>query len=70
MSLIVFIANEEDALKRSEFEAVIKRIRNAKAVGPDEIPIGVYKKCPQLKEELLEFIKFVWDNEILAHISS
>ena len=55
--------SEEYTLKRSEFEAAIKRLKSAKAVGPDEIPIEVYKKCPQLKEELFKFIKFVWDSE-------
>ena len=51
--------SEEDALQRKEFENALKRMGNAKATGPDEIPIEVYKKCPKLKAELFQFTKQV-----------
>ena len=57
--------NEDDELQRSEFEDALKRLKKAKATGPDEIPIEVYKRCPELKEELFKFIKYVWDNEAI-----
>ena len=44
--------SEEDELKRSEFEEALKRLKNVKATGPDDISIEVYKKCPKLKDEL------------------
>ena len=56
---------EEDDLTRSEFENAINRLKKSKATGPDEIPIEVYKKCPKLKEELFQFIKYVWDKEAI-----
>ena len=46
---------EKDALQRKEFEDALKRLSNAKATGPDDIPIDVYKKCPRLNEELYQF---------------
>ena len=55
--------SEGDELQRKEFEDALKRLGNAKATGPDEIPVEAYKKCPKLKEELFLFIKYVWDNE-------
>ena len=36
---------EEDALKRSEFDDALNKLRNNKKTGPDGIPIEVYKKC-------------------------
>ena len=54
---------EEDVLKRCEFEDTLKRLK--KATGPDGIPIEIYKRCPKLKEEIFQFIKYVWDKETI-----
>ena len=58
-------ADIDDVLKRSEFDRVMKRMKSSKATGPDVIPIEVFKKCPQLADELYSFMVYVWDNEIL-----
>ena len=55
----------DDNLTRTEFDLALKRLNNSKATGPDEIPIEVFKKCPQLADELFSFIEYVWDQEIL-----
>ena len=55
----------EDALTRTEFDQTMKRLNNSKASNPDEIPIEVFKKFPQLADELYDFLVYVWDNEIL-----
>ena len=55
----------DDNLTRSEFDLVMKRMKSSKAMGPDEIPIEVFKRCPQLADELFNYIQYVWDNEVL-----
>ena len=55
----------DDILTRAEFDQAMKRMKNSKASGPDDIPIEVFKSCPQLADELFNFIQFVWDNEVL-----
>ena len=55
----------EDALTRSEFDYALSRLKSSKATGPDEVPIEVFKKCPQLADELFRFIEYVWDQEVL-----
>ena len=49
----------DDIFVRTEFDHALNRLNNAKATGPDEIPVEVYKKCPQLADELLKFAEFV-----------
>ena len=52
-------------MTRSEFDHSLERLNNDKSTDPDEIPVEVYKKFPQLTDELFEFVEFVWNQEVL-----
>ena len=48
---------KETTFTFSEFQAVIKRTRNASSPGPNKIPYKVYKKCKSLANYLFDIIK-------------
>ena len=56
-------SNEEQELKREEFEAAVKSMKNSKAPGVDAIPAEVWKNSEAAKDELFEFLREVWNKE-------
>ena len=65
MPPLTSVRTSDDILTRSEFDRAMKRMKISKATGPDDVPIEVFKKCPQLADELFNFMVYVWDNEVL-----
>ena len=55
--------NSEDALTEKEYLTAVKRMKKAKATGPDGIPAEVWKYSQLAKEELFFFIQALWQSE-------
>ena len=52
-----------DSLTRAEFEKAVKKMPNAKAVGPLGVSIKAYKYCPELRSTLFDLINEMWESE-------
>ena len=53
----------DSRLKYKEFEIAIKRMANARAAGPDRIPVEAIKYCPTVRRALFEIVQAMWDQE-------
>ena len=55
--------DEQDTLIQQEYLAAVKRMKKAKATGPDGIPAEVWQNSQLAKEELFFFIRALWQTE-------
>ena len=55
--------NEEDKLRRKEFDEAVAHMQNGKATGADGVPAEVYKNSKVANELLFKFLQKVWDKE-------
>lgn len=55
----------EDALKRAEFDVVVSKMPDRKAVGPDGVPAEAFKYSTNAKSALFEIINKMWDEEMV-----
>ena len=53
-------------LNREEFDAAVKCMKNGKAAGKDGIPAEVWKNSQAAGETLFQFLRVVWDKEVVS----
>ena len=63
MNVIPTFWSSDANLIRGEFEVTVKKLKNTKAVGPDEVPAEVFKYCPKIRDEFFNLIEYIWNEE-------